>query len=186
VASREGGAGELSPAPREEELDPEHTPAITGRFSRALAVASTVLLFGILATVLLQVVMRYVFNSPLTWTDEVTRLQLVWLAFVGAVLAYRLGKDIAVDAVEQFAKKRHVTWLAGSAAAVIETTVLLVALTFTVAGWQLAVATVDRVTPALGIPVATFYAVVPLAGVLLLVSVAQRLWAVRRSGGTDV
>jgi TRAP-type C4-dicarboxylate transport system permease small subunit len=178
------GAEELSSAPPDVG-DPEEIPPIVGPLSKALAAVSTVLLMGILATVLLQVVMRYVFNDPLTWTDEATRLQLVWLAFIGAVLAYRLGKDIAVDALEQFAQKRDLAWLAGSAAAVIETAVLLAALTFTFAGWQLTVQTMDRDTPALGIPVATFYAAVPLAGVLLLMSVAQRLWRPRSAKGGE-
>jgi TRAP-type C4-dicarboxylate transport system permease small subunit len=178
VTSPSGRAEDLS-STRPEESDPEELPPITSWLSRLLAVASGCLLAGVFVTVLLQVVMRYFFNDPLTWTDEVTRLQMVWLTFVGAVLAYRLGKDIGVDALEDFANKRGLTWLARSAAGTIQLVVLLVALCFTLAGWQLTLQTMDRDTPALGIPVATFYAAVPAAGVLLLISIAER--AVTRS-----
>ncbi|MHA6631786.1 TRAP transporter small permease [Pseudonocardia sichuanensis] len=185
--STPAGDGEANASPSPRELDPEEIPPLTGWLSPALALVCTVLLIGVLATVLLQVVMRYFLNSPLTWTDEATRLQLVWLTFTGAVLAYRLGKDIAVDALEQFATRRGWTWVARGASAVVQLTVLLVAVAFAVAGWQLTVQTMDRETPALGIPVATFYAAVPTAGVLLLVSIAERVpaWNPRSRKGLE-
>jgi TRAP-type C4-dicarboxylate transport system permease small subunit len=142
--------------------------------SKVLAVVSTALLAGILVTVLVQVFMRYVLNSPLTWTDEATRLQLVWLTFLGAVLTYRLGTHIAVDLLEQIALRRDWHRVARSAEATIQAVIVLVALAFVVAGWELVQATMNRPTPALGLPVATFYAAVPVCGVLLLVSVAER------------
>lgn len=181
-ASEDGSPSSVA-AP-EEAGDPEELGAVEGLISRLLAVTSSVLLVGVFSTVLLQVVMRYFFNSPLTWTDEATRLQLVWLTFIGAVLAYRLGADIAVDAFEQFARKRNWTRVAAGAYGIVQLTILLVAVAFVATGWQLAEATMDRNTPALGIPVATFYVVIPIAGLLLLVSVGERLWAWHRSRTT--
>lgn len=171
------------PLARSEESDPEELPPISGWLSRLLAAASVVLLTGVFLTVLLQVVMRYLFNDPLAWTGEATRLQMVWLTFVGAVLVYRLGKDIGVDALEEFADKRGWSWLADGSVMAIQLVVCLVGLSFVVAGWQVTVQTMDRVTPALGIPVATFYAAVPTAGVLLLLSVAERAFTLRLRRG---
>ncbi|SFB53831.1 C4-dicarboxylate transporter, DctQ subunit [Amycolatopsis marina] len=188
MTSAAEGPGARPSAAAAESLDPEDLPAVEGRFSKALAGVCVVLLMGVLATVLLQVVMRYGFNSPLTWTDEATRLQLVWLTFIGAALAYRMGSDIAVDALEQLAAKRCWTWVASSAVVIIQGTIAIVAVIFVVAGWQLVQATMARDTPALDIPVATFYAAVPSCGVLLLLSLAERAWRANRArveGGTE-
>lgn len=148
-------------------------PPVTGWLNKTLAVVCTVLLAGILATVLLQVFMRYVVNSPLTWTDEVTRLLLVWLTFLGAVLTYRLGTQIAVDALELLAVRRGWNRLAQSAEVFIQAVIILVSLAFLLGGIQLVEATLDRPTPALGIPVATFYAAIPISGALIMLSVAE-------------
>lgn len=44
------------------------------------------------AVVLLQVVMRYVFNTPLTWTEEFARYIFVYITFLGAgLLVYERG-----------------------------------------------------------------------------------------------
>ncbi|WP_459616480.1 TRAP transporter small permease [Bordetella sp. 2513F-2] len=48
-----------------------------------------VLLFG-------NVLLRYVFNSGINVSDEISRLAFVWLIFLGAVLAMRDGQHIAV------------------------------------------------------------------------------------------
>lgn len=44
---------------------------------------------------LLQVFMRYVFNSPLTWPYEVTLIGFIWAALLGACLARRFHEHVA-------------------------------------------------------------------------------------------
>lgn len=42
--------------------------------------------------VLLQVIMRYVFNRPLTWTEEFARYVFIYITFIGAgLLVYQRG-----------------------------------------------------------------------------------------------
>lgn len=59
--------------------------------------ASCTLLVATLALIVLQVVSRYVFNSPFSWTEELARFALLWFTFVSAgfVMARRI--HIAVD-----------------------------------------------------------------------------------------
>lgn len=45
----------------------------------------------------LQVVARYLFDSPFIWCEEVTRLILVWLTFVASAALVRRGGDIAIN-----------------------------------------------------------------------------------------
>lgn len=83
------------------------------RAVRALVNAQRVLAAGFLvlvfALVLSQVASRYIFNSPLPWTEELARFALVWLTFTGAgfvmarrlhvtvdLLAAKLGKRAAI------------------------------------------------------------------------------------------
>ena len=42
--------------------------------------------------VLLQIVMRYFFNSPLTWSEEIARYIFIYITFLGAgILVYERG-----------------------------------------------------------------------------------------------
>ncbi|WP_035779147.1 TRAP transporter small permease, partial [Arthrobacter sp. 35/47] len=60
-------------------------------------VASCGLLVATLGLIVLQVVSRYVFNTPFSWTEELARFALLWFTFVSAgfVMARRI--HIAVD-----------------------------------------------------------------------------------------
>ena len=42
---------------------------------------------------------RYVMRQPLVWTDELATILLLWLAMLGAVVAYRRGEHIRLSAV---------------------------------------------------------------------------------------
>jgi TRAP-type C4-dicarboxylate transport system permease small subunit len=49
----------------------------------------------------LQVVARYVAQSALTSPDQVARILVVWLTFIGAAAAFRQGKNIRIDTLER-------------------------------------------------------------------------------------
>lgn len=159
--------------------------SIRGTFDRCLATISAALLAGISITILVQVTMRYGFRSPLTWADELTRLQLVWLTFIGAALTYRLRADIAVDAVTLFARRRGWDHLADSITGLIGLAVALVATALLIGGIQLVQATMARPTPALDVPMATFYIVIPIFASIVLLSTVARLYSHVRNRGND-
>jgi TRAP-type C4-dicarboxylate transport system permease small subunit len=56
----------------------------------ALLVAMVVMVFG-------NVVLRYVFNSGITVSEELSRFCFVWLTFIGAVVAMRDGGHLGMD-----------------------------------------------------------------------------------------
>ena len=68
-------------------------PRRFARLDRILALATEIpaaVLVSIEILVLLAgVVSRYVFNQPLTWTDELASILFLWLAMLGAVIALR-------------------------------------------------------------------------------------------------
>jgi len=48
-----------------------------------------------------QVVARYVMDSPFTSTDQLVRIVLVWLTFIGTVVAIDQNKNIRIETIEQ-------------------------------------------------------------------------------------
>ena len=72
----------------------------------ALAIASldvlaawtiVVAISGMVALVALQVLLRYAFNTSLSWTDETSRLGFVWSIFLGIPLGIRRGSHIGIE-----------------------------------------------------------------------------------------
>jgi len=45
---------------------------------------------------------RYVFNRPFFWTDEASRIVLIWTIFIGAALAFRKNSSISHISVDFF------------------------------------------------------------------------------------
>lgn len=50
----------------------------------------------ILLLVIAQVAMRYVFNSPLTWSEELAVFVMIWLTFIGSLICMRDKEHIEV------------------------------------------------------------------------------------------
>lgn len=47
----------------------------------------------------LQIAMRYIFNSSLSWSEELARYCFIWLVFIGVSLAVKRDKHMRVDVI---------------------------------------------------------------------------------------
>ncbi len=56
--------------------------------------------------VLIQIVSRYVFHSPLLYTEEVSRYCYIWICFFGMAMATKLQNHIRIELVFIFIKGR--------------------------------------------------------------------------------
>src|SRR4051795_4590647 len=56
---------------------------------------------GILLLVNLQIVCRFVLSISVPWTEEVSRLVFIWLAYIGAAIGLREGTLIVIDTLPQ-------------------------------------------------------------------------------------
>lgn len=78
-------------------------PAAFVAFDRALTVITDwpAALLVLLETgiLLAGVIARYVFNSPLTWSDELASILFLWLAMLGAVIALRRGEHMRLTTI---------------------------------------------------------------------------------------
>ncbi|AYY12685.1 TRAP transporter small permease [Actinobacteria bacterium YIM 96077] len=110
------------------------------------------LLVATFSVIFLQVVTRYVFSSPLPWTEEVARFLLVWLTFAAAgyVTARRL--HISVDLLMAGLGRR----LAVAVDTFAMLVVVLVAGSMTVAAFGAAGEATTH-APATGLPVSVIY-----------------------------
>jgi TRAP-type C4-dicarboxylate transport system permease small subunit len=73
----------------------EH-PSTRGFASRALGTVATLAVAALvvmLASTLLQVVMRYGLRAPPVWTEELARYGMVWAGLLGAVVAFAQRAD---------------------------------------------------------------------------------------------
>ncbi|MDC7233311.1 MAG: TRAP transporter small permease [Spirochaetales bacterium] len=64
-------------------------------------IALTVIsLGGMTLFIFLQVLFRYVFNSPLAWTEELSVFMFIWMTFLAGYIGARRGKHIGVGAIK--------------------------------------------------------------------------------------
>lgn len=70
-------------------------------YTRVLETAVVALLAIVTIIVSSQVVARGVFNTSFTWTDELARLCLAWLTFVGAAVVMKRGSHIKVELITE-------------------------------------------------------------------------------------
>ena len=125
-----------------------------------------VLMAGLVFAVSWQVVSRYIFASPSSWTEEVARFLLIWVGVLGAAYAFRTGVHLGLDVLP---KK-----LSGISAQILKLFILLSVIVFSVAvlvigGGNLVVLTweLKQYSAVLGLPIAYVYSIIPVAGVLI-------------------
>lgn len=66
----------------------------------------TVLMIIMTVSIVIQVFSRTVFSNSLAWTEEISRLILVWVTFVGASLGIKRGAHIGVEAFTMILPKK--------------------------------------------------------------------------------
>src|SRR5580692_1434696 len=98
------------------------------RLDRALALATEIpaaaLVAVEVAVLLAGVVSRYVFNRPLTWSDELASILFLWLAMLGAVIALRRDEHMRLTFLVTRAPARWRSWIEAVAAMVVAVFVL--------------------------------------------------------------
>jgi len=77
-----------------------------------LVEVALVTLFGVMAGLtIVQVFLRYFFNSSLLWADVAARSLVLWVGFLGGVLATSQNKHFHIDVITRFLSPRVRFWL---------------------------------------------------------------------------
>ncbi len=54
---------------------------------------------AIILTLFAGVILRYIFNAPLFWAEEIVVLGLIWMTFLGGIVLVRDDKNVAITAI---------------------------------------------------------------------------------------
>lgn len=122
-----------------------------------------VALMGSMATlVFANVVSRYLFNHSIIWVEELTQYEMIWITWLGAGLALREGRHVAVDLLEDR--------LAAPLRRAVRTAVALVMLVFLAAlawyGAQIVAFSWSQETPMMGIRTGIPYLGIPIGALV--------------------
>ena len=129
-----------------------------------LGLTSAVLIAAIAVICFVEVVLRYVFAASLSWYDEFVGYLLVWLTFVGAVLAQSYGQHIGIDNLVERTSGNARRFLEVSKHALM----VAIHLVLLLYGAQLVVRFLQEEAITLPVPMGVIYLVVPLSASLML------------------
>lgn len=153
--------------------------AVRSVLSQILELAMVGILTVMVLLVFGNVVARYVFESAITWAEEVSRFLFVWLTFVGATLGLQKGLHIGMDMLvaRLSARRRLITEAFTGAVVLVFLGVWLVG------GITLIEANLDYMSPATGFSMGLVYLIGPLAAALMACEILSRLVAAARRIG---
>lgn len=134
---------------------------------RGATVGLVVFVFSLVSIMLLQVILRYVFNAPLRWSEELARYLFVWISFLGMYLAYRKGAHLGLDMLPHMVGPSIARFLAVLSEAVIAGTL----------GWAVATSgrlvsiSLNQGSAVLGLPMIFVYAAFLVGACLVIADV---------------
>lgn len=142
---------------------------------KIFSVVVSILLVGMLFSLTVQVVSRYVFNTGFSWTEESARYMMVLMVFIGAVVCTKQGIHVAVDALEEMFSK------AAPVLKIIQHLVMLVycGVVFYF-GLQILETAAMQTSPNMKIPMNYIYIFFPIAMVFIALYTVRHIVAVFR------
>ena len=148
------------------------------KLDRFLEIILVGLIAIILINVLWQVITRYLFNSPSTITEEISRFGLVWFGFLGAVYANSKGLHLAINVlIESTQNKTKIFFsiLINLLILIFSFSVLIVGgLNLIIINYQL-----GQLTAGLGIQMGHIYLVIPISGLFISFHCFENLIALK-------
>jgi len=117
------------------------------------------------ALVFANVVSRYMFNYSIIWAEELSQYLMVWITFLGAGLAMREGRHVAVEMLQDALPQP----LARTARVIVLASILAFLATLVVLGAMFANFAWEQETPVMNIPTGIPYLAVPIGAALFFV-----------------
>lgn len=151
-----------APSPIPASAPARTAPGLLDRVEVVVVRVNQALVIGLMASmavlVFVNVVTRYVFNHSIIWVEELTQYEMIWVAYLGAGLALREGRHVAVDSLVELLPAAPRRWLRSLLAAAIAVFLLVLV----VLGFQIVAFTWNQETPVMNLPTGVPYLAVPL------------------------
>jgi len=138
-----------------------------------------IIMFGVMLTALfLQIVSRFIFNFPLSWSEELARYLTVWMVFLGAGIAVRNNKLIKLDAlVSRMSHRQQLIFLYTAAAVSLVFYIVVIAKSFDL----IKVVQIQK-SPAMSLPMSVPYLAIPVGSFFMLLNTFAALIDAHRKG----
>ncbi|MDA9409790.1 ABC transporter permease [Bradyrhizobium sp. CCBAU 45384] len=136
-----------------------------------VAIPAALLVLAEIAVLSAGIIGRYVFHSPIIWSDELAGILFLWLAMLGSVIAFQRGEHMRMTAIIGMLRADTRAFLDVVAAAASMAFLLLVIQP----AYEFAADEVFVTTPALGIVNSWRAAALPVGIGLMLVAAVLRL-----------
>lgn len=128
---------------------------VIGLLAKAADVLMAICLAGMAILVFSNVVLRYAFDSGITWSEEMSRILFVWLTFLGAIGALKDNQHLGVD---MFVKKLPLVWK--RVVFLISNLIILYVLWLVLDGsWKSTLVSTKASSPATGLPLSYVYGI---------------------------
>jgi TRAP-type C4-dicarboxylate transport system permease small subunit len=154
---------------------------ILGKIRTLIRWASLLLLFLLRATPLAQVVMRGVFNIPMSGAEELARYFLICLSFLAASFVTREGGQICMEEIQAFLPDRIRWWTQ----MVVELSGVIFFTTIGISALVTISRNLDNQTATLEMPFPIFMAPLALGMFLLAIETSMVLLHLIQSGRAD-
>jgi TRAP-type transport system small permease protein len=140
---------------------------------------TAVLMMSMVFLTLLQVVSRYVFDAAIPWTEELARLDLVYVTFFGSIVAFQRREHLRVEVLVHALPLAMRKWLG----VIVDLAAMLVLGVVVWQGVPLLIKFWPILSAALEWPVTVFYFPVVFCCCVLLIYTAADVVAVVRGTG---
>lgn len=141
---------------------------------RFIELALAALMFGMVAMVFGNVVLRYGFNSGITVSEELSRVFFVWLTFIGAIVAMRDGEHLGMSNVVERMSRRGKLISAG----ICQVLIFMCSCMLVWGTWSQHDVNATTRAPVTGMPLIWVFGVSYLTGGFMAFHALHKLWRI--------
>lgn len=158
-------------------LQPSPPMGSMDRLQRFIEFALFALLAAMSVMVFLNVVLRFLFNSGIPQTEELSRYAFVWLTFLGAVVLLREGRHLGMDSfLMRLSPAGRKVCRILSDVLIIGCCVLLL-----IGSWHLTISSVGKSSQASSFPMVLLFSVGVVTSVIMMVISLADLWTTAKN-----
>ncbi|MDW5376450.1 TRAP transporter small permease [Halomonas sp. HP20-15] len=141
--------------------------------SRVALIVAVLMLVVSVALGFYQVLTRFVFDAPSTWSEVMSRSAMIWCVFLGAAASFRGGYMMAVEVIYKLVPVRALVWLE-----LLVALCCLIVLTILVYfGTLMTIRVSSQTLSGMGISIAWAYAAIPVGAAFSVLAVLARIAA---------
>ena len=141
--------------------------------SQVALYAAVLMLIASVSLGFYQVLTRFVFDAPSTWSEVMARSTMIWCVFLGAAATFRGGYMMAVEVIYKLVPTSALKALE----ILIAACCMIVLAILVIYGYQMTLRVQNQMLSGVGISIAWIYAAIPIGAAFSLLSVITRLIA---------